>query len=91
MYLDSQNAEISDANTAKFWIKEVDTKQTTRGTYTLEKYAVDCRDERIDMLSFLKYKADGGNAIASSDVEAGWQSIVPDTLGERLYHGMCSQ
>lgn len=91
VYLDSQNAEISDANTAKFWIKEVDTKQTTRGTYTLEKYAVDCRDERIDMLSFLKYKADGGNAIASSDVEAGWQSIVPDTLGERLYHGMCSQ
>jgi tetratricopeptide (TPR) repeat protein len=89
LYLDSQTAEFADSNSARFWLKDVDTRKTAKGTYTIEQYAVDCRMKRINMLSFLKYNSDGGNAIASSDVESGWQSIVPETLGEQLYVGMC--
>jgi tetratricopeptide (TPR) repeat protein len=89
LYLDSQTAEFADAKSAKFWIKEVDTKKTSKGSYELEQYAVDCRLKQINMLSFLKYNSDGGAAIASNEVESGWQSVVPDTLGEQLYVGMC--
>jgi tetratricopeptide (TPR) repeat protein len=89
LYLDSQTAELSDTDSARFWVKEVNTRPTAKGAYTLERYAVDCRMKRINMLSFLKYNANGGNAIASSDVESGWQPIVPDTLGEQLYLGIC--
>lgn len=89
LYLDSQTAEFPGTDSARFWLKEVDTRKAAKGTYTVEQYAVDCRMKRINVLTFLKYNADGGNAIASSDVESGWQSIVPDTLGEQLYVGMC--
>ncbi|MBZ5526817.1 MAG: tetratricopeptide repeat protein [Acidobacteriia bacterium] len=89
LHLDSQTAEFAGSDSARFWVKEVDTRSTAKGTYTVEQYAVDCHMKRINELSFLKYNAAGGNAIASSDVESGWQSVVPDTLGEQLYLGMC--
>jgi tetratricopeptide (TPR) repeat protein len=89
LYIDSQTAEFADTNSARFWVKNLDTKKTAKGSYTVEQYAIDCRMKKINMLSFLKYNSDGGAAIASSDVESGWQSIVPDTLGEQLYLGMC--
>jgi len=89
LFLDSQTAEFADASSAIFWVKNVDTRKTAKGSFAVEQYAVDCRLKKINMLAFLKYNSDGGAATASSDVESGWQSVVPDTLGEQLYLGMC--
>jgi tetratricopeptide (TPR) repeat protein len=89
LYIDSQTAELADPNSSKFWVKEMNTASTGKGDYSLEQYAVDCRNKKINMLSVLNYKGSGGQATSSSDLESGWQSIVPDTLGEQLYSGMC--
>jgi len=88
LYVDSQTAEFNDANLAKFWIKEVDVTKVGNGGYTVEQYAVECRTRKINLLSFLKYASDGA-VIASSSVEGGWESTVPDSLGEQLYLGVC--
>jgi tetratricopeptide (TPR) repeat protein len=88
MYLDSQTVEYPTADIAQFWIKLVDTKQPANGTYELEHYAVNCRTKMVNTLAYLKYNS-SGNVTSSVDSPSGYKSVVPDTLGEQLYSGMC--
>jgi hypothetical protein len=88
LYIDSETAEFDNLNLPKFWVKLVDTGPTAKGTYAVERYAVDCRLKKINLFSFLKYDAKG-TVLSSDDNETGWQSTVPDSLGEQLYKGMC--
>ena len=69
-------------------MKLVDTKQTTKGAYVVEQWAVDCRLKKTKILSLLKYDAKG-KVLDSNDSETGWESTVPDSLGEQMYRGMC--
>jgi hypothetical protein len=69
-------------------VKLVDTKSTAKGAYTVEQWAVDCQLKKIKLFSFLKYDVKG-NVVGSNDSETGWESTVPDSLGEQLYRGMC--
>jgi tetratricopeptide (TPR) repeat protein len=88
LYIDSETAEFDNQSMPKFWVKLVETKPTARGAYTVEQWAVDCRLKKIKLLSFLKYDAKG-DLLGSNDSETGWESTVPDSLGEQLYRGMC--
>lgn len=88
LYIDSETADFDNQSLPKFWVKLIDTKPTAKGTYTVEQWAVDCRLKKIKLFSFLKYDAKG-NVLSSNDNESGWESTVPDSLGEQLCKGMC--
>ena len=51
---------------------------------------MDCKARRMNQTSAVAYDSNGKVA-NSSDVSSGWQRIVPDTIGEQLYNGACSQ
>jgi hypothetical protein len=88
LYIDSETAELDSQGLPKFWVKLVDTKPTAKGAYIVQQWTVDCRLKKIKLSSFLKYDAKG-NVLGSDDNETGWESTVPDSLGEQLYKGMC--
>lgn len=88
LYIDSETAEFDNQNLPNFWVKLVDTKPSTKGAYTVEHWAVDCRLRRVKLFSVLRYDAKG-NAIGANDHETAWDSTVPDSLGEQLYRGTC--
>jgi len=31
-----------------------------------------------------------GTVVNTSELSGGWQSIIPDSIGEQLYNGACS-
>ena len=88
LYIDSETAEFDNQSLPKFWVKLVDTKPTAKGAYTVEQFSVDCRLKKIKIHSVLKYDSEG-KVLDSNDNETGWESTVPDSLGELLYKGMC--
>ena len=88
LYIDSETAEFENPNLPKFWMKFVDTKQAIKGAYAVEQWSVDCRLKKTKTLSHLKYDSNG-KVLDSSNIETGWQSTVPDSLGEQIYKGMC--
>jgi tetratricopeptide (TPR) repeat protein len=88
LYIDSETAELDNPSLPRFWLKLVNTIPTVKGTYTVEKWAVDCQLKKVEIFSFIKYDAKG-NVLGSNDYATGWESTAPDSLGEQLYRGMC--
>ena len=86
--IDSETAEFDNQSSPRFWIKLLDTKQATKGAYKVEQWVVDCNVKKIKIHSFLAYDA-RGKVLDSNDRETGWESTVPDSLGEQIYKGMC--
>jgi tetratricopeptide (TPR) repeat protein len=86
-YLDVKSAEFSSDGPARFWIKTINTNQKKE---TRTEYEVDCKARRLSSTSMVEYDP-RGKVVNSSDVGSGWQRIVPDTIGEQLYNGVCSQ
>lgn len=85
-YVDVKSTELADGGQpARLWIKTVSKKHTS----TVESYEVDCKTRRINQTSALVYDSEN-KLVRSSGLNSGWQRIVPDTMGEQLYDGVCS-
>jgi hypothetical protein len=84
-YLDVKSAEFPPGGgVVRLWIKTVE--KTTSG---IDAYEIDCKGKLLNSTSHVTY--DSSNTVtSSSDVESGWQHIVPDTIGEQFYQGACS-
>jgi hypothetical protein len=50
---------------------------------------MDCNGRRMNATSVVVYDPKG-RVVNNSDFGSGWQRIVPDTIGEHLYNGICS-
>lgn len=83
-YLDAKSAEFSEGNSAHIWIKTVGEKETRAIAYE-----IDCKGRRLSSGTEASYDP-SGKLVRSSDLGGGWQQIVPDTIGEKLYSGACS-
>ena len=84
MYLDTQTADFS-TNPIRFWVKTVGKKETETSAYDL-----DCTSKRINETGTIAHDS-AGKVVRSSDESSGWQRIIPDTIGERLYNGACTK
>ena len=84
VYLDVKSFEFSTSSPVFLWTKTVRQKEVQTIAYQ-----VDCKERRIQSTSRVTYDAEG-KVSSSSDLNTGWQQIVPDTIGEQLYVGVCS-
>jgi hypothetical protein len=85
LYLDVRTAEFANNEHARLWLKTV----SKAPTHTVEAYEVECKLRRINRTAFVVYDAND-KVLRSSDTSSGWQGIVPESMGERLYNGVCS-
>jgi hypothetical protein len=66
------------------WIKEV---RRDNGPYSVEQFELNCGARQLRMVSSAEYDAAGN--FTGSHQGSEWTSIVPETLGENLYDGVC--
>ncbi len=84
-YLDVKSAELAEATRPHVWVKSI-----SKGKASLVmSYEADCKSRRLNQVSVTAYDA-AEKLVSSSDVGTGWQAVVPGTIGEQLYNGMCS-
>jgi hypothetical protein len=74
------------SDSSKIWIKQTYTPSET-GPYSLQQFELNCDARQIRAVSLANYDASGefmGNRDGGE-----WGSVVPDTLAETLFSGMC--
>jgi tetratricopeptide (TPR) repeat protein len=89
-YLDIQTVENRNKNTYSFWLKyDYPKPKPKEASYAIQNMAIDCFSNTLNTMSSTQYNAEGG-VMWSHDVPSGWSKVIPDTVGERLYRGWCS-
>jgi tetratricopeptide (TPR) repeat protein len=83
-YLDAKSSDISSPR-PKLWIKILDAKGSE-----VELFALDCSSRRLSVTSSVKYDKND-TLLGSTDISTDWETIAPDTIGERLWSGACMQ
>jgi tetratricopeptide (TPR) repeat protein len=83
-YLDVKSAEFSGFGPVRLWIKTVGKKKTETVSYE-----IDCKARLMQNTSTIVYDSKG-EVLNTSELSSGWHRIVPDSIGEQLYNGMCS-
>ncbi len=84
-YVDVKSVEFPGKAPARLWVKTVNKNKA----YTDQFFEIDCPTRRINLTSTAQYDKDE-HSLSNSQAISGWQRIVPDTMGEQLYSGMCS-
>ena len=84
-YLDTQTLDTSSSSAVSLWVKTINNNLSN---YNEQNYQIDCVGKRIKSLTSINYDAYGNslNTIGQQD----WQSVVPQSIGEILYNGICS-
>ncbi len=88
-YFDIKTVEIAPKGSIKFWMKrESKTNEPGEPKETIENWSINCSLKKINVLSFVKYDAEG-NVVASGDYPSGWTNVIPGSVGEALCSGWC--
>jgi tetratricopeptide (TPR) repeat protein len=87
VYIDLKTFDDDPNVPAKMWIKEVQVSDGDMGPYALEEYELNCSARRIRATSIANYDASG--ELIGHHEGGTWNSIVPETIGETLYNGVC--
>ncbi|MFZ0816788.1 MAG: surface-adhesin E family protein [Candidatus Sulfotelmatobacter sp.] len=82
-FLDVKSAEFPSDGPVRIWLKFAGKKETQ----TVEN-ELDCKTRRMNRASIVTYDSNG-TVLANSGVSTGWERIIPDTVGERVYDGAC--
>jgi tetratricopeptide (TPR) repeat protein len=82
--VDIQTLDFSQGNITSLWVKVLNTKTQN---YSQQNYQIDCSGRKLKAASATNYNSIG-NVIYTRPVQ-DWQSIVPESIGEFLYNGMC--
>ncbi|MGA2882846.1 MAG: surface-adhesin E family protein, partial [Bryobacteraceae bacterium] len=85
-YIDVKTLDFGESGPARLWMKVVSKKPT----YSIDAYEVDCKARRLNQVSTAIYDS-SDNLVRTNELLDGWQRIIPDTIGEDLYAGMCSR
>lgn len=84
-FLDVKSAEFPTDGPVRIWLKFVGKKETQ-----MVENELDCKTRRINRASIVTYDS-AGTVQTSSEESSGWQQIIPDTIGEQLYNGVCGK
>jgi tetratricopeptide (TPR) repeat protein len=82
-YIDAQTLNVSPDNFS-VWVKVLNIKSQN---YSRQNYQIDCSGRKIKSVSATNYDSHGNLTYRSAAQD--WQSVVPETIGEVLYNGMC--
>ena len=88
-YIDVRTVDLQNDEGVKLWVKGVVNTAGKPSTSSLQETHINCVSRSIRVLSSTKYDSKGTVIGAVSAGE--WSSILPDTLGEALYDGMCKE
>ena len=83
-YLDVKTAEFPATGVVQMWVKTIEKKRTLTAEYQLQ-----CKTRMLNTISGVVYDS-AGKLLQSSDLDTGWQRVVPDSIGEGFYQGACS-
>jgi tetratricopeptide (TPR) repeat protein len=87
LFVDLKSADFSRDDAMRVWVKQAKPGADESGPYSLYQYEVNCGSRQIKTVSTASYKA-GGNLAGSREGDK-WESVIPDTLGETVFNGMC--
>jgi len=87
VYIDMKTFDDDRSASAKVWIKQVQGSGDDTGPYSLRQFELNCGMRRIRAISVADYDASG--KLTGSHEGERWESVVPQTLGETLYNGVC--
>jgi tetratricopeptide (TPR) repeat protein len=82
-YLDVKSSEILSSRNPRIWVKGISEKQSE-----VMAFEVDCSTHRSRITSNVLYDSKN-QVIGGSSVGDAWSEITPDTLGERIWNGVC--
>lgn len=88
LYLDLRTFDDKDRNSVKIWTKETNSGRDD-GPYIVERYELNCDSQQLRSVSTASYNKSG--TLTSSREGGQWQTVVPETLGERFVHGACRE
>lgn len=83
-YLDVKSSNPSQGDSTRLWVKDAGPKQTV-----VTEFGVSCSGRQINQVSSITYGLND-KILESSGSSGEWEDVVPDTLGERLWSGVCS-
>ena len=88
-YIDIRTVDYSENGIVKLWIKSIAPTQARASKFSMAEIEINCATRRINTASVTDYDAKGQatGAVPTSE----WQVIVPDTVGEGLFDGLCRQ
>lgn len=86
LYLDLKTFDSRDSNSIKLWTKRTQSAAED-GPFMVQRYEINCNLQQLRTVSTASYSATG--SLRSSREGGQWESIIPDTLGERLVRGAC--
>jgi tetratricopeptide (TPR) repeat protein len=82
-FLDAKSSEVSPAHPIRLWVKMAGAKHSQ-----VMAFGFNCSTRQVSLKSSVAYDSNG--AISdSSDLASGWSDIVPDSIGEQLWNGVC--
>jgi tetratricopeptide (TPR) repeat protein len=82
--VDTQTLGFRQGNTVSLWVKIMNTKNNT---YSQQEYQLDCSGRKIKSISVTSYNSVGNVMHTSPGQE--WETVVPESMGEVLYNGVC--
>lgn len=82
--VDVQTLDFAQGNIVSLWVKALNPNTQN---YSQLNYQIDCSGRKIKSASATLYNS-RGNVIYTSPAQ-DWQNIVPESIGEVLYKGMC--
>ncbi len=85
-FIDAQTIDFGQGNLVSLWVKILNTNTQN---YSQQNYQIDCSGRKIKSISGTNYNYAGDVAFTSPTQD--WQTIVPESIGEILYNGMCSK
>jgi tetratricopeptide (TPR) repeat protein len=86
LYLDLKTFDSKDNNSIKLWTKQTQSSRED-GPFIVERYEMNCDLQQLRMVSIASYSGTGN--LTSSREGGKWESVVPETLGERIVRGAC--
>lgn len=87
VYIDMRTFDDARRESARLWIKQTTGSNDVAAPYSVQQFELNCASIQIHIVSLASYDA-AGNFTGSR--EGGkWESVVPDTLGEMLFGGVC--
>jgi tetratricopeptide (TPR) repeat protein len=82
-YIDVKSSEPLSKQFPRIWVKSVGAK-----TSDVMAFELDCAPRKYKVTSNVVYDKDG-NVVGNGNVSGFWSDVIPDTLGEQLWNGVC--
>jgi hypothetical protein len=84
-----KRAVCENDGTLKVWIKTVEKDTNKKHSYSMTRYALRCREDKIRVLSGTDYDKDGEVLSHDPDPVKEFRDVVPESVGESIFETAC--